>query len=84
MKLALGLILALALLAPSFANAGSRSFSSGTCVGGGYTYKYVSSTHGGTYHTYGSNCFKTVRLTFVQLGQLGQAGQTCSWLPGAC
>jgi hypothetical protein len=120
-KLALGIMLAFVLLAPSFALAGSRSFSSGTCLGGGYTYKYTSSTQGGTFHTQGSNCFKTVQLTFwspdgtgwvtrswvtgwgatisdsvplsadaysyhefVQPGWAGQAGETCTWLPGAC
>jgi hypothetical protein len=124
-KLALGLTLGLALLAPSFATAGSRAFSSGPpgeqCVGGGYTYKYATSTQAGTYHTQGSSCFKTVRMSFwspdgtgwverdwvtgwgatisdsialsadarsyhefFKSGYYGQAGYTCSWLPGAC
>jgi hypothetical protein len=124
-KLALGLTLGLALLAPSFATAGSRAFSSGPpgeqCVGGGSTYKYATSTQAGTYHTQGSSCFKTVRMyfwspdgtgwverdwvtgwgatisdsialsadarsyhEFFKSGYYGQAGYTCSWLPGAC
>lgn len=60
---ALAVLMAVQVAVP--ASAGSTGMSTGDCVGGGYTYRYTSSAVGGTFHTQGASCYKTVNFSWL-------------------